>query len=266
MSEQLCPRDLAILECGGMAIPPTRGGVNLLPPPLPANQRGYHVIPPKHDGGHSRTESRRRHNWLRQRSLERSDWRHTVNDRQHGNCQWRSDCDTRGCVELSRQVDYFPTCRCTRRRLRRLDPRSLPFLKRERDFIAISTPYPIHHSILGTVYLPGTEGEQMPDIDIETLIRQRAEFLRKHPRIGDDGIPFFRDFVRSFDKPLLAQLNAFDGGGWIVRDCLSLFGYAGDERQRKRLQRGLKRLVADGTIERSGRSGYRFKIAEHSAV
>ncbi len=42
MSEQLCPRDLAILECGGMAIPPTislavqadeGGGKPFNPPP-----------------------------------------------------------------------------------------------------------------------------------------------------------------------------------------------------------------------------------------
>ncbi|HIF01154.1 MAG TPA: hypothetical protein EYG03_20350 [Planctomycetes bacterium] len=106
----------------------------------------------------------------------------------------------------------------------------------------------------------------MPHIDIETLIRQRAEFLRKHPRIGDDGIMFYRDFVRSFDKPLLAQLAAFDGGGWVCCDCLSLFGYAGNEADRKRLQRALKRLVADGTLQRSGRSGYRFKTAEPAKV
>ena len=106
----------------------------------------------------------------------------------------------------------------------------------------------------------------MPHIDIVELISKRAEFLKRHPRIGDDGIPFYRDFVRSFDKPLLAQLNAFDGGGWIVCDCLSLFGYAGDERLRKQLQRHLKKLVDAGIIERGGRSHYRFRIEEHSTV
>ncbi len=106
----------------------------------------------------------------------------------------------------------------------------------------------------------------MPHIDIAELISKRAEFLKRHPRIGDDGIPFYRDFVRSFDKPLLAQLNAYDGGGWVTCDCLSLLGHAGSEADRKRLQRGLRRLVADGTIERSGRSGYRFKTEEHSTV
>ena len=45
----------------------------------------------------------------------------------------------------------------------------------------------------------------MPHIDIAELISKRDEFLKRHPRIGDDGIPFYRDFVRSFDKPLLAN-------------------------------------------------------------
>jgi hypothetical protein len=106
----------------------------------------------------------------------------------------------------------------------------------------------------------------MPHIDIAELISKRAEFLKRHPRIGDDGIPFFRDFVRSFDKPLLAQLNAYDGGGWVVCDCFSLLGYAGNEADRKRRQRGLKKLIDAGTLERSGRSGCRFKTAEHSTV
>jgi hypothetical protein len=106
----------------------------------------------------------------------------------------------------------------------------------------------------------------MTDIDITTLIRKRADFLRKHPRIGDDGIPFYRDSVRSFGKSLVAQLNAFDAGGWIACDCLSLLGYAGSEADRKRLQRALRRLVADGTVERSGRSSYRFKTEEAAKV
>ena len=106
----------------------------------------------------------------------------------------------------------------------------------------------------------------MTDINITELITKRAAFLRQHPRIGDDGIPFYRDFVRSFDKPLLAQLDAFDGGGWIVCNCLSLFGFAGDERLRKQLQRHLKRLVDSGILERTGRSSYRFTSEQTAKV
>ncbi|MEO1973978.1 MAG: hypothetical protein ABGX07_20605 [Pirellulaceae bacterium] len=55
MSEQLCPRDLAILECGGMAIPPTISLAVEAAEPLAANgsgkrskageNKGYNITP-----------------------------------------------------------------------------------------------------------------------------------------------------------------------------------------------------------------------------
>ena len=106
----------------------------------------------------------------------------------------------------------------------------------------------------------------MPGIDIETLIRQRAEFLKRHPRPGDFGVAFNRDFMEQHGLPLLCEIDNYDSGGWVQCTCQTLLGYAGSEADRKRLQRGLKKLIDAGTLERSGRSGYRFKTEEHSTV
>jgi len=134
------------------------------------------------------------------------------------------------------------------------------------SFPCLSYPYRSLHPILGTVYLLGTEANRMPDIDIETLIRKRADFLKRHPRPGDFGVRFNRDFMEQHGLPLLCEIDSFDSGNWVQCTCQTLLGYVGSEADRKRLQRALRRLVADGTVERSGRSAYRFKTAEPAKV
>jgi hypothetical protein len=106
----------------------------------------------------------------------------------------------------------------------------------------------------------------MTDIDLATLISERGKFLKDHPRQGDFGVPFYRDFTRQYGLKTLVEIDNYESGGWVTCTCQTMLGHAGGERDRKRLQRTLKRLVADGTIERSGRSSYRLKIEEHSAV
>ena len=85
-------------------------------------------------------------------------------------------------------------------------------------------------------------------------IRQRAEYLKKHPRIAVGQFP--RDFIRLYGYNMLLQLERFDATGEIVCTSEALFGHPGSEDERKRLQRGLKRLVALGSVVRIGRSGY----------
>lgn len=87
-------------------------------------------------------------------------------------------------------------------------------------------------------------------------IRQRAEFLRKHPRIQPGQFP--RDFIRQFGFRMLLQLERFDELGEITCSPEAILGHCGSEAERKRLQRGLKRLVAEGQLERLGRSEYRL--------
>ena len=106
----------------------------------------------------------------------------------------------------------------------------------------------------------------MPSIDIETLIQQRGEFLKRHPRPGDFGVRFNRDFMEQHGLPLLCEIDNYDSGGWVQCTCQALLGYAGSEADRKRLQRGLKKLLANGTIERSGRSSYRLKSEQVAKV
>ncbi len=106
----------------------------------------------------------------------------------------------------------------------------------------------------------------MTDIDITELITKRADFLKQHPRPGDFGVRFNRDFIQRFGLPLLCEIDNYESGNWVTCTCLSLLGYAGSEADRKRLQRGLKKLLADGTVERSGRSSYRFKTEEPAKV
>jgi hypothetical protein len=106
----------------------------------------------------------------------------------------------------------------------------------------------------------------MPDIDIKELIQQRADFLRGHPRPGDFGVRFNRDFMEQHGLPLLCEIDNYDSGGWVQCTCQTLLGYAGSEADRKRLQRGLKKLIDAGTLERSGRSSYRLKSEQVAKV
>ena len=124
----------------------------------------------------------------------------------------------------------------------------------------------MHHQHLSTVSVPGTEGDQMTDIDITTLISNRADFLKRHPRLGDFGVTFNRDFIQQHGLPLLCEIDSFESGGWVQCTCQTLLGYAGSEADRKRLQRGLRKLLAGGILERSGRSSYRFKSKQTAKV
>jgi hypothetical protein len=106
----------------------------------------------------------------------------------------------------------------------------------------------------------------MTDIDLATLISERGVFLRGHPRQGDDGVPFYRDFIRQYGLTVLCEIDNYESGNWVTCTCQTMLGYAGGERDRKRLQRALRRLVDAGTIERSGRSSYRLKTEQVAKV
>ncbi len=64
----------------------------------------------------------------------------------------------------------------------------------------------------------------MPSIDIETLIQQRGEFLKRHPRPGDFGVRFNRDFMEQHGLPLLCEIDNYDSGGWVQCTCQTLLG------------------------------------------
>lgn len=86
-------------------------------------------------------------------------------------------------------------------------------------------------------------------------IQQRAQFLRDHPRITPPQFP--RDFIAEYGFGMLLQIERFDAVGVILCTPQAL-GHPAGETERKRLQRMLKRLVAEGQIEQMGRSEYRL--------
>jgi len=103
-------------------------------------------------------------------------------------------------------------------------------------------------------------------MNVLSLIEQRAEFLRSHPRVVPGE--FARDFIDKFGYGLLCQLDRFDDCGAIRCTPQTLLRSAVDAAARKRLQRGLQKLVDQGTLERLDASEYRLaeRTAEAAAV
>jgi len=93
-------------------------------------------------------------------------------------------------------------------------------------------------------------------MELLEAIKKRREFLKQHPRL-QPGI-FARDFINRHGYHRLVEIEAFDECGAIICDSVSLFGMAGNEAERKQLQRSLKALVDAGKLERIGRSTYRL--------
>lgn len=93
-------------------------------------------------------------------------------------------------------------------------------------------------------------------MNVLSLIEQRAEFLRSHPRVVPGE--FARDFIDKFGYGLLCQLDRFDDCGAIRCTPQTLLRSAVDAAARKRLQRGLQKLVDQGVLLRCSSSDYQF--------